>query len=296
MHDLDSLGLTEMIRLRERISESLVGRFERMLAVVQVEQASAPDLEPLARAAGRIVASSERSALACFPSVDAAVAALVEMFEHAAAPARPRAAVHWAPVLTDGELVVGDPVALAARVAACGAPGELRLTRPAYVELASRYRLRCRPATPFETKGRLLELVTLHWRRSATLPTRIRVRESKQELLLPDWPVVSVGRAADRDGADLAIVLPDRRELGRISRRHIELRRDLDELYCHALSDHPIEVDGQPVARGQRARVAPGSVVRLGGVATLSFLADEPAGAVADESVLQTLAVGPEKP
>lgn len=296
MIDLESLSLTEMIRLRERISENLVGRFERMLAVAQVEQAAPADLERLARAAGRIVPRPETGgALACFPSVDAAVAALVEMFERSEAP-EPRAAVHWAPVLTDGELVVGDPVALGARVAAAGAPGELRLTRPAYVELASRFRLRCQPAPAFESRGgKLLELVVLHWRRAASLPTRIRVRESGEELRLPDKPVVTVGRAAVEDGPDVAVVLPERRELGRISRRHIELRRELDELYCHPLSDQPTEVDGQSVARGERARISPGSIVRLGGAATLTFLGDEPAGKVADESVLQTMMVGRQK-
>src|SRR5262249_19972182 len=110
MIDLETLGLTEMIRLRERISENLVGRYERMLVVAQLQLAAPRDLV----VPGGKVTPHARGALICFPSVDLAVAALVDLFRASAAPETMRAAVHWSPVFTDGELVAGDAVGLCA--------------------------------------------------------------------------------------------------------------------------------------------------------------------------------------
>jgi len=77
--------------------------------------------------------------------------------------------------------------------------------------------------------------------------------------------------------------------LQRISRlRHAELRREGDDLYLHPLSEQPTEVDGQKVAKGERARVMAGTVARLAGVVTLTFATT---GAAGDEAHLETVGV-----
>jgi class 3 adenylate cyclase len=306
--DLESLGLTDLIRLRERLSETLVGRFERMLAVACVQPVGAdPDARRHGTGAMRralaapgvpLVTIGAGDLVACFASADLAVAALVDAEQHLTPDEQlaARVSVVWGPVLTDGTIVTGDAVTLAARIAASGAPGEIRLSRSAYVELSSRHRLRCQPMAALELKGhpRPVEIVLLEWRQKAALPAVVRIAETGAEIVLPDRPTTTFGRVSESDSMDGSIIplsLPNRADLQRISRRHFELRRQLDELYFYALTDNPCEVDGQPVTKGQRARVTPGSVARIAGVLTLNFLADPSAHKGADETVLQTVAV-----
>jgi hypothetical protein len=116
--DVDSLGLAELIRLREHLAEVLAERYESTAAVA-------------APAGGEV----RRHA-----SVDQAFDELVA--------AEGAAALHFGRVLSDGAMLIGPAVELCRQLAAATPPGELRLTRPAYVELSSRNRLRCRPGPP----------------------------------------------------------------------------------------------------------------------------------------------------
>jgi hypothetical protein len=273
--DLESLGLTEIIRLRERLSDALVKRFERTLAIAVVEGV---DLTGATALPGG-------GALASFATVDAAAAALVELLRRAAGGAR--AAVHWGPVLTNGRTYAGEAVDICAQVAA-GAAGELRLTRQAYVELSSRYRLRCAPLPPQPLeRGGAVEIVALHWREWLHAPAAVCIEETGEHIVLPDRPLMSFGRLP---GNDVVLRLPDRASLVRIRRmRHFELVRELDDLYLRPLAEQPTLVDEQVVPPGDRARVVPGTVVKLAGVMTLRFLADD-AGEQGDDAVLQTVA------
>jgi hypothetical protein len=131
----------------------------------------------------------------------------------------------------------------------------------------------------------------LEWRDDDALPRALRIEETGEVLVLPAQPVISIGR---QGANDLTLRLPDSAALLRVSRvRHLELRRAADELYVHPLSHHEVEVDGQVVPRGERARAVGGTVVRLAGAATLTFLADPSADRSTDEAQLQTIAVLP---
>jgi len=306
--DLEALGLTEMIRLREWLSEALARRFERTMAIAFSDvvggagSAGRPRLlDLLARAGhgGKTVITPAGGVLSSFATVDDAVGALLELQrrtlrEDAVRPEEHhlplRHGVHWGPVLSDGKLFAGDALKVCGRVAASGVAGEIRLSRKAYVELSSRYRLRCRPLAPLESEGsRRIEVVGLEWRDPATLPRAVRIEQTGERIALPEGQVITFGRL---EGNDVVLALPDRTQLLRISRvRHCELRRELDELYFHPVSEQPAEVDGQRVAPGERARVVAGSVVRLAGVITLSFLADLSGSKATDEAHLQTVVV-----
>src|SRR5687768_9139933 len=237
--DLDALGLTELIRLRERLAEALAERFEKQLALAVVD--------------GEVES---------FPGVDEAAAALMERMRRAPSS---RIGLHFAPVLTNGKRFAGDAVAACKEVAAGAQPGELRLTRRAYVELSSRFRLRCSP-------GPTAELLLLEWREPRSTPSAVRIEEIGARIALPDKDIVTIGRLAEND---VAISLPDPASLQRISRRaHAELRREGGDLYLYPLSEQPTQVDGQEVGRGERARVLGGTVVKLAGVVTLTFVSD----------------------
>ena len=187
----------------------------------------------------------------------------------AAVPPRPEAAVaiHWGRVQRDGELVTGPAVERAAGLAAVARPGDVLVSRQAHAELSSRYRLRC-VAHP----DGAVEALLLDWRRRGELPTRVHVKETGEDLPLPVRPTLVFGRSGE--AADVAVPVPEEGRQ-RVSRRHFELRRQLDELYLYPLVEHATTVDSQPVAVGECARVTPGTIVRLGGVVTLAFLSGD---------------------
>jgi class 3 adenylate cyclase len=307
---IDELDLDDMLALRERLSEVLVRRFERPLALAFSDivdstayfarfgdeaggalQQRHVDLVRRALDAhgGRIVDTAGDGALVAAASVDACVAALVELEELVAAhnasragehQLRLRCGVHWGPVLTDGTLVTGDAVNLCARVTGSAAAGEIRMTRAAADRLAPRLRARCEPlpATRLRGVARPVELLLLRWREPSRVPTAVRVDETGQRFALPDRPTISVGRLREHAGGaanDIVLELADREQLLKISRWHLELRRESDGLFLHPVSEQSTEVDGRPVGKGQRTPVLPGTRVRLSGVLTLTFLDDD---------------------
>lgn len=325
--DFESLTLTEIIRLKDELTQTLKRRFERDLCLgftdvvgstayfsrfgdeagrgLQQRHYDALNAV-LPRAHGRIVDTAGDGAFTCWPAVEGAVQALVEMqdlISHQNS-TRPREhqltvriGVHWGPVLTDGTVVTGDAVNLCSRVAGSGSPGEIRLTRQAFQELSNNSRIHCRALPPVELKGvaKPVELVTYEWRDRGLFPSIVRVEETGEEIQLPQQDTISFGRLREKDGVpanDIVLSLPDRQMTQQISRWHFELRRKNDGFVLRPVSDQATEVDGHVVAKGSDIPIRPGAVVRLSRVMTLTFQADpmfgHPSG---DETLLkETLA------
>ena len=296
--DLESLGLTDMIRLRERLSETLARRFERTLAMAFSEaigEAATPEdatreahLALLAGALegseGRVVSAAGASALSCFPSVDLAVTALIEL--QRALLERPgpgglaiRSAVHWASVFCDGELVTGPAVDECARMTVGSPGGTLLLSRAAANELPSRYRFVLRAIPTREMPENLpapMDVLALEWRERVRTPTAFRIAETGEVHRLPPDARIRCGRLRERE-SDIVLELPDPARTMRISRAHFELQREGAGLYLVPLGDRPVSVDSRPVTKGHRRRLDVGAAVRVAQVMTLTFLSDEEA-------------------
>jgi class 3 adenylate cyclase len=307
LQSLGQLSMTEIVRLQDRLSRELKLRFEKDLALAfsdivgstpyfeqfgdeagrKLQQRHHDLVDHTARAAGgRIVDTAGDGAFFVFPAAEAAAGALIELQkeicrenvgrsrEHQLVV---RLGFHFGSVLTDGQLVTGESVNLAARVAGSGAPGEIRMTKEAFRELGSVFfRLASRSIGQVALKGvsRPVELLTLDWLDRAVFPDSVRIRETGDEIRLPSKDAISFGRMNDGDGPssnDVVLTLPDETASRRISRWHFELRRHPDGLVLRQLSDRMTELDGTPVAQGAEVPVRPGTVVRAGRAITLEF-------------------------
>lgn len=312
MLDFESLGLREIIRLQNELSAVLSRRFERQLAVAfsdivgstgyfarfgdeagrRLQQRHVDLLEPVVGGSGgRIVDTAGDGAFICFPQAQPAAEALVALQmavarDNARHPRDHRLAtrtsLHWGPALSDGTVVAGEAVNLCARVAQTAEAGEIRLTRSAFLELLPDLRHRCRMLPALTVKGLVdpVELVRLEWRDPDRFPGAIRIHETGEEIVLPDKDVVTFGRLRQIDGVDandVVLTLPDPERANQISRWHFELRREANGLVLHAVSGRPLEVDGRPLARGDRAPVETGTIVRVARVVTLTFVSRTPA-------------------
>jgi class 3 adenylate cyclase len=306
--DVDHLTLTEIIQLQTLLSQTLQRRFEKQLALVFTDVAGSTEYfarfgdeagrrlvqrhidllnKVLPGVEGRIVDTAGDGAFTCFPAVDAARYAMVELQKEIMnenllysreQQLSVRCGIHWGPVLTDGNLVSGDAVNLCARVTSTASGGEIRVTRAAFQELAPIFRLRCRDIRTLELKGigRAVEVMTVDWRESANLPATVNVVEMREELLLPDKDLISFGRLRELKGMpanDIVIELPDPKQAMQISRWHFELRRRPDGFLLRPVSDQVTEVDGQIVAKGQEVPLRAGMKVRLARLVTLEFKA-----------------------
>lgn len=309
--DLETMSLTEMIRLRELVSEVLLRRFERNLALAFTDVVGSTAYfgefgdeagrgliqrhydalaQVLPRHEGRVVDTAGDGAFACFATADTALAALAELQHHirghnAGRPVQHhlaiRAGVHWGPVITDGTVVTGDAVNTCARVTSTAQPGEIRLTKAAFLVLSSVHRSRCNTLAPAELKGiaRPVEMMLYRWHTQTELPAWVLVQETGERIRLPSKPLITFGRLREHEGTlanDIVLVPPNPDDLNRISRWHFELGQRLDGLHITALSDQITEVDGHLVARGQSATARVGTVVRLaGGVMSLLFQGED---------------------
>lgn len=309
MSDLEQASLTELIRLRNQLSEVLARRFERPLALVFTDIVGSTayfarfgneagralqqrHLDAVARVSaghgGRVVDTAGDGAFCCFPSVEEAVAALAELQlgiasaeeslaeEHRLAV---RTGVHHGPVLTDGTLVSGDAVNFCARVAGTGAAGEIRLTRAAFNELSGERRVRCRALAPAHLKGiaEPVPILLYQYADPRAFPVAVRVTESGQEHVLPSKNTISFGRLREKDGQsanDVVLSHPDVKAALEISRWHFELRRTASGMLLRALSDRSTEVDGVRAEKGRDVPVQVGTVVRVAGVLTLTFVGE----------------------
>jgi class 3 adenylate cyclase len=324
MIDLGALGLTEILRLQEQLQHELTHRFERHMALVfsdivgstpyfaRFGDARGHQLKTLhldlldnclpARE-GRIVDVAGDGAFVAFPNAGAATDAVVEFQELICREnsarerdhqLRVRIGVHWGPVLTDGKVTTGDAANLCARVTASADVGEIRLTRDAFQTLAPLRQVHCRPlgAVVLKGIGRQVELYSLDWRDHALFPTCFRLEETRVEAPLPLQDIIAFGRLAEHEGApanDVVLALPEQLQARQISRWHFELRRYLDGLRLHQVSDGVTEVNGKTIGKGQEAIIRPGSKVRVANVLTITF-SSPPADIVPEN--LETTMVG----
>lgn len=307
--DLEILSMSELIQLQGRVIDVLRRRFERPLALLFTDVVGSTQyfarfgdvagralqqshVEFLARAVaafgGRIVDTAGDGAFSVFPTVDAAVNAVVQLLgalgesNNSRLPEHQlvlRVGVHCGAVLTDGVLVSGDAVNVASRVAGASAPGEVRLSKSAVQELGGRWRMRCHSPAQTELKGVLhpVELFVFEWRDPSLFPSKFYVTELNEEFVLPAKDIVTVGRLKEHDGRlanDIVLTHPDPQAAMRISRWHFELRRHPTGMTLRAVSDQPTEVDDQPIPRGKEVFIRPGSVVKVARVLTLQFLID----------------------
>jgi len=303
---LDGLDFDAMLELRERLSETLVRRFERPVALAFSDVVDSTayfarfgneaggalmqrhiDLlrQAVADHGGRIVDTAGDGAFMRFASAESCVAALVAherliLAQHASRPPehhlRVRCGVHFGPVLTDGTVVTGDAVNLCARITAVAGAGEICLTRAAADQLSPSWRSRCEPLPAATLKGvpQPVEMVRLRWSDRRAEPTAVRVEESGEVHALPAQPTISFGRLREHAGTranDVVLALTGDKAQ-KISRWHFELRRSDGALYLHSVSEQPTEVDGKVVEKGQSAEVTIGTVVRLAEAVTLTFL------------------------
>jgi class 3 adenylate cyclase len=305
--DFEALSLTEIIRLQDQLSAELSRRFERPLALSfsdivgsttyftrfgdeagkRLQQRHLDLLRPVVSTfEGRIVDTAGDGAFVCFSQVQSAADAFTRFQEvllrdNAYRPREhqlvTRIGIHWGLVLTDGTIVAGEAVNLCARVAQKTECREIRLTRPAFLELTLASRLRCRPLPPLKVKSfaEPLELMRLEWRDMSRFPASVRIQESGQEIPLPDKDVITFGRLREVDGVeanDVVLALADAQLTQQISRWHFELHREPDGFWLRVVSGRSTEVDGRELAKGERVPILCGTAVRLSRAVTLTFL------------------------
>jgi class 3 adenylate cyclase len=323
--DFDALSLTEIIRLQDQLSAALSRRFERPLALTfsdivdstpyftrygneagtRLQQRHFDLLRPIVSAfQGWVVDTAGDGAFVCFPRVQGALDAFVQFQEHLLRDnaGRPRdhqlvtrTGIHWGLALTDGTVVAGESVNLCARVAQTSEGREIRLTRPAFLELALTSRLRCRPLLPLKVKGFAdpVELMRFEWQDPRRFPVAVRVEESGEEISLPDKDVITFGRLRAVEGAeanDVVLALPDAQLTQQISRWHFELHRQPEGFWLRVVSSRPTEIDGRVTEKGEQVPVECGTVVRLSRAMTLTFLPRKAAAGDADETMtIETL-------
>jgi class 3 adenylate cyclase len=320
--DFSGLTLTEMIRLRETLTEDIRRRFERRMALAfsdvvgstayfarfgdnagrALQQRHLDVLsDGLAAAQGRIVDTAGDGAFLCFPSVDQAIEALAAHQARLVTSNETRAAehhlqvrigIHFGPVLMDSQVVSGDAVNLCARVTGTADASAIRLTHAAFDELSSARRQRCRLVGPVSLKG-ISEPVLVHeyeWRDPVHFPTVVFIEETQTRYKLPQKDRVTFGRLPEHDGVranDIILTHPDGAVLARLSRWHFELIRKAEGFYLRRVSDQQTtEVDGVQVARGESVLVRPGARVRVAGVLTLVF-SEEVETSLASPTVLR---------
>jgi class 3 adenylate cyclase len=305
--DVEALGLTEIIQLREQLSQVLTRRFDRALALAFTDivgstayfarfgneagrtlQQRHYDLlqEAVLENDGRIVDTAGDGAFTCFPTVDAAVETLVALQKLVVAgnADRPeeqhltlRIGVHFGHVLTDGKLVTGDPVNLASRITSTCEAGEIRLSNAAFQELSNSRRVECRSVGAVELKGipAPVELMVLSWQHPEAFPTMILVDETGASFQLPEKDTIAFGRLREHDGRpanDIVLDPKDPEQAMLISRWQFVLHRRFDGMKLRSVSEQVTEVDGQAVPKGQEVPIGPKSVVRVARIMTLRFV------------------------
>ncbi len=305
-----AMSLTDIIRLQDHLSAVLRRRFGRDLGLIftdivgstkyfqqfgdeagrRLQQRHIDALEEILHAYdGRIVDTAGDGAFAVVPTAQAGAEVLIEVMglvDEQNASMEPahmmhlRCGLHWGQVLTNGDMVTGDSVNLAARVAASARIDEIRLSRPSFNELANTHRLRCRPLGATELKGlaKPVDLFMLDWLDHSLFPGFVYIDETGQKISLPNKPTITFGRLGTHDGMqanDIILSLDDPTLNRQISRWHFELRRSPKGFVLRPVSRGRTEVDGQVVERGDEIAIAAGSVVKLSRVMTITFKAGQ---------------------
>lgn len=304
--DLDTMSLTEMIRLQTQISQVLTRRFERPLALGFTDivgstayfarfgdeagralQQLHHDLlsEAIGPYEGRVVDTAGDGAFTCFPDIPKALGGFVAFLQQASRENESRnrenqlvvrLGVHYGGVLTDGVIVSGDAVNFCARVASTAEPGELRISATALRETPNDIRVRATPLPPVHVRGYVdpILMFRFDWRDELSLPGLVVVRETGDTFRLPRQDIITFGRFRGEEGMptnDVVLLLRDKQLEQRVSRWHFELRRKGNTFVLRPLSRQQVEVDGQIVETGFEAPISPGSMVRLSKTVTLEF-------------------------
>ena len=325
--NLGALGMTEIVRLQNQLQAELRRRFERSLLMAfsdivgstpyfsrfgdavgrQLHQLHFDLLERAAtEAGGRIVDAVGDGVFCVFPGAEAGVSGIVAfqqaMARENAARAREhqlavRIGLHWGSVLTDGTMVTGDSVHVAARVARAAEPGGVLLTRQVFLEFGPGQRVHCRPVGTRELKGvaQPVDLLELDWRDPSAFPRRVLIEETEEHIALPQQDIVSFGRLHEPDGAranDIVLLHPDPARSRQISRWHFELRRAPDGVRLRTLSDGLTTVDGEPVGKGVDVPVRSGSRIVVANILTLRLAG--PAHGGADDEDSRTMMFKPD--
>lgn len=304
----EEMSLADIIRLQDHLSQVLRRRFGRDVALIftdivgstkyfnqfgdeagrRLQQRHIDSLEDvLARYGGRIVDTAGDGAFCAIPSAQAGALTLIDVMNtvdlqnadlEPAHMMHLRCGLHWGQVLTNGDVVTGDAVNLAARIAASAKVDEIRLSYAAFKELANTHRLRCRPLGPTELKGlaKPVDLFTLDWLDHSLFPGFVYVEETGQLHQLPNKPTITFGRLGLHEGVqanDVVLGLDDPNQSRQISRWHFELRRSPNGYLLRQVSRGRTEVDGKTIERGEEALITAGSVVNVARVITLTFRA-----------------------
>ncbi len=308
--DLETLGLTELIRLQGTLSDVLTRRFEKSLAVVFSDVVGSSSYtaqhgdeagrilaqrhldrvqSSVAAHGGRIVDTAGDGAFCAFGVVDQALHALEALHRdvqtdnaNTAEPHRMaiRTGLHFGKVLTDGSVVSGDAVNFCSRVTTSAAAGEIRLTRSAFHELGSSERARCRALPLVSLKGfpDPVPVFAYEWRDLARFPVAIRIAETGAELIIPDKELVTIGRLRNNANGtpanDLVVSHPDPDKAVLLSRWHLELRRRPDGLMLRSVSDRGTELNGVPMTKGADVAIKAGDVANLSGVVSMTFVGE----------------------
>ncbi|MCB9675616.1 MAG: adenylate/guanylate cyclase domain-containing protein [Alphaproteobacteria bacterium] len=318
------MSLTDIIRTQDHLSSVLRRRFGKDLGLIftdivgstkyfqqfgdeagrRLQQRHIDALEEiLERHDGRIVDTAGDGAFAVVPTAQAGAEVLIEVMSLvdeqnvALEPAHMmhlRCGLHWGQVLTNGEMVTGDAVNLAARVAASARIDEIRLSRAAFNELANTHRLRCRPLGATELKGlaKPVDLFMLDWLDHSLFPGFIYIDETGQKISLPNKPTITFGRLGMHDGMqanDIVLTLDDPTLNRQISRWHFELRRSPKGFILRPVSRGRTEVDGNVLERGDEVSITAGTVVKLSRVMTITFKAGQ---SMIDEGARATMFAG----
>ncbi len=315
--DLDSLSLTDIIRLQTQLSAHLSRRFEKYVALVfsdivgstayfkrfgdeaghRIQQQHIDILnEALTAAGGRCIHTAGDGAFLIFPRAESAVQCVTQsqreqVRQQGTMPAEQRwtsrSSIHWGPVLTDGQIVAGDAANLCAKLAATVKAQEILLTKQALEQLPKRYAALCRPLDPVRIAGIAdpFEVYQLPWQERAAVPGFVVIEETGQRIPIPDKTVVSCGRLQEQANGpanDIVLTLQDPTLTQRISRWHFELRREGTQLWLRSVTEQPTELNGVELRKGDQSPVVPGSTVRLSGIMTLHFEAPVPDGSEGD--------------
>lgn len=308
--DFDSLSLTEFIKLKETIGREINARFKRGMALVfsdvvgstaYFERFGAATGQGLLQRhldllnsvipgeSGRIVDTAGDGAFLVFENATISAVAMQQLQNQVAKDNSGvgadhqlsiRVGIHWGNVLTDGEIVTGDGVNLAARISESADVGEIRMSADAFNTLVPMLRTRCKALPAIQAKGipEPVEVFQLEWRDPTLFPTRIRIVETDTDIELPSMDRVRFGRLETHDGqmANEVVLRPaDPTMATRIGRWHFELLRKHDGYWLVSSSKAPIEVNGDPVEMGKEVKVGPGTEISVGGVVTILLLSDE---------------------
>ncbi len=171
---LNKLSLVEIIQLQNHISKTLTQRFERDISLASSDIVGSTsyfarfgdeagrrlqqlhyDLfaESINETQGQIVDNIGDGILKAFPTVESAIKSslrfkqLLQQSNFQLSPDQhwtTRISIHWGKVLTDNITFTGDSVNLCAKICSTAQPGEIRLSKVAFNELPSIFRLACR--------------------------------------------------------------------------------------------------------------------------------------------------------